>query len=74
MPTYSTPVYSNLGFDILGFALQNITNSSYGQALNSSFLQKLKLSRTSVTTPPNSWGILTDLASGWPIDTRFETP
>ena len=74
LPTFGSPVYSNIGYSILGLVLQNITSSSFEAALNETFIRKLKLSRTQITTPPQSWGILTSPESLWGSDLGYYTP
>ena len=74
LPTFASPVYSNIGFDILGLALENITSTNYEEGLKESFVTKLNLSRTLVSTPPSSWGVLTSPESGWGVEIGYENP
>jgi CubicO group peptidase (beta-lactamase class C family) len=45
-PPATTPVFSNAGFIILGFALESITNQSYSDLLSSSILEPLNMQGT----------------------------
>jgi CubicO group peptidase (beta-lactamase class C family) len=51
--TSNTPIYSNLAFQILGYALEAMTNKTFEQSLHSSLLEPLGLDRTSLEAPKN---------------------
>jgi CubicO group peptidase (beta-lactamase class C family) len=74
LPTFTSPIYSNMAYNLLGLALQNMTGASYEDSLNGTFISALKLPRTRVSTPPASWGILTTPESGWGVDARLYQP
>ncbi|KAL1969876.1 hypothetical protein VTN77DRAFT_7385 [Rasamsonia byssochlamydoides] len=48
---WTTPVYSNMGFAILGFVIESVTNQTYEEVINQAVLSPLNLTRTSVSTP-----------------------
>jgi hypothetical protein len=73
-PVFHTPAYSNAGFTVLGLALQSKRKSSYGDALQRSFLKKLNMSRTTATKPPDSWGIIPAGNNLWDYPSGLETP
>lgn len=50
---FTTPMYSNLGIDILGLALERISNMSYAEYIQESILVPLGLENTSIF-PPSS--------------------
>ncbi|KAI1735724.1 beta-lactamase/transpeptidase-like protein [Xylaria scruposa] len=65
--TFHTPVYSNMAFQILAYALEGITGKSFTDIFQSSIIHRLGLSRTSLQ-PPNSTqeGIIPgDKISSW---------
>ncbi|UPL02815.1 hypothetical protein LCI18_013749 [Fusarium solani-melongenae] len=51
--TSNTPIYSNAAFQILGYALEAMTNKTFEQSLHSSLLEPLGLDRTSLEAPKN---------------------
>ncbi|KAJ5350656.1 Beta-lactamase-related protein [Penicillium brevicompactum] len=50
-PTSHTPVYSNAGYQILGYAMEAILNSSYEKILMDRLIEPLNLTRSSLHTP-----------------------
>ncbi|KEF58085.1 beta-lactamase [Exophiala aquamarina CBS 119918] len=48
---FPTPVYSSVGFDILGKLVENVNGKSYSEYLQDSVFQTAKLNRTSVEIP-----------------------
>ena len=73
-PTFYSPAYSNVAFNILGLALQNKTNASYGEALNKIFLNRLNLTHTGITKPHDSLGAIPEGASAWGRDLGKDNP
>lgn len=62
--TSSTPLYSNAGFQILGYALEAIARKPFHEILKERIIEPLKLSRSSHSIPdPNLAVIPSDLAS-----------
>lgn len=52
-PPFTTPMYSNLGIDILGLALESISNMSYAAYIQKTILAPLRLENTGIS-PPSS--------------------
>ncbi|MCJ1437888.1 hypothetical protein MMC27_007275 [Xylographa pallens] len=52
-PTSTTPIYSNIAFQILAYALENITNSTFESMFNDGIVQPLNLTHTTYTQPQN---------------------
>ncbi|KAI9040333.1 alkaline D-peptidase [Aspergillus affinis] len=50
----STPLYSNMGFEVLGYVIQNITGQNFEKALQDTILTPLALDDTSLFRPSNS--------------------
>lgn len=66
---FTTPVYSNAGFQILGYVFENITGLPYEVALQNSIFKPLNLTRTSVKRPTkSSWGVIPVGDSEWDND------
>ncbi|EEH22927.1 hypothetical protein PABG_05138 [Paracoccidioides brasiliensis Pb03] len=55
---FSTPIYSNPAYDILGYAIEGITKVSFEESVKRSLIDPLKLKRFGVKMPPTSWGII----------------
>jgi CubicO group peptidase (beta-lactamase class C family) len=76
-PVYASstaPIYSNIAFQILSYALENITGVEFATSVNDGFISPLKLTGSSWTVPTsNSSGIVPD-GSSWGFDTADETP
>lgn len=63
-----TPIYSNLGFEVLGYILEKQTKSSFADLVQHSILDRLSMNATSVFTPKDSsLGVIpvSKEASGW---------
>jgi Beta-lactamase len=76
-PVYASstaPIYSNIAFQILSYALENITGVAFATSVNDALISPLKLTGSSWTIPTsNSSGIVPD-GSAWGFDTADETP
>ncbi|KAI1131191.1 putative penicillin-binding protein [Nemania abortiva] len=72
----TTPVYSNLGFRILGYVLEAMGGTSYSALVQSKVLGPLGLTDTSATLPPNrgSWVIPPGNETGFHYNYGEETP
>ncbi|KAK2784836.1 hypothetical protein FQN53_008229 [Emmonsiellopsis sp. PD_33] len=58
-PSSTTAVYSNVAFDLLGLALENIKDGvPFEDLVIRSLVKPLKLNRFGVETPDNSWGVI----------------
>ncbi|PGH09045.1 hypothetical protein AJ79_05774 [Helicocarpus griseus UAMH5409] len=55
---FSTPIYSNVAYDILGYVLEEISGLSFEEAIRRSIIEPLRLERFGVQTPPNTWGVI----------------
>ncbi|KAI0459974.1 putative penicillin-binding protein [Xylaria acuta] len=72
----TTPVYSNVGFRILGYVLEAMGRTSYNGLVKSKVLMPLGLADTSATLPPRrgSWVIPTGNLSGFHYNYGDEIP
>ncbi|KAI0148619.1 beta-lactamase/transpeptidase-like protein [Xylariaceae sp. FL1272] len=69
-PSFSpsqTPAYSNLGYQLLAYALEGITNKTFAEMLQTDIIDKLDLNHTYYrTVPPNSLGVIPPgTENGW---------
>lgn len=76
-PIYASstaPIYSNVAFQMLGYALENITGVALATSVNDSLITPLNLTASSWTVPTsNSSGIIPN-GSSWGFDAGDETP
>ncbi|KAJ5291941.1 hypothetical protein N7478_001192 [Penicillium angulare] len=64
----ATPIYSNLGFQIMGYMLEKQTKSSFAELVQNRILARLSMNATSIFAPKDSsLGIIpvSKEASGW---------
>ncbi|SCN76303.1 uncharacterized protein FFB20_05231 [Fusarium fujikuroi] len=74
---FSTPIYSNIGYQIMAYALENITGTAYPDVLSRQLILPLGLNSTSYTKPANTnSSIIPDSPSrSWyDVDTRDAGP
>ncbi|KAI0525461.1 putative penicillin-binding protein [Xylaria bambusicola] len=73
---WTTPVYSNMGFRLIGYVLEAVGDAPYDSLLQSNVIGPLKLGDTSATYPPKkgSWVIPPGNESGFYVDYGEETP
>ncbi|KAF5611204.1 beta-lactamase 2 [Fusarium subglutinans] len=74
---FSTPIYSNIGYQIMAYALENITGTAYPDILSRQLIFPLGLNSTSYAKPANTdMSIIPDSpSSSWyDVDTRDEGP
>ncbi|KAL2128281.1 hypothetical protein VTI74DRAFT_9393 [Chaetomium olivicolor] len=71
-PTYYTPSYSNMAFQLLGYAVEKITSKSFPSLVEKKLLKPLKLHRTFLTKPINDSNAL--VLDGWDLEFGDEAP
>jgi CubicO group peptidase (beta-lactamase class C family) len=70
---YTTPVYSNIGYSILGRVIENVSGKSYAQYLEDSILKAANMNRTFVNVAPNSsLGFIPAETNWWGTSIGFE--
>ncbi|EQL38243.1 hypothetical protein BDFG_00611 [Blastomyces dermatitidis ATCC 26199] len=64
---FSTAIYSNVAFDIMGYVLERITAVPFEKSVKRSIVDRLKLKRFGIETPPDAWGVIPfdPLTSHW---------
>lgn len=55
---WQTPTYSNVAYQLLAYALENISGKNFTDIMYDRVIKPLNLSRTYYTTPPNEVGII----------------
>lgn len=51
---FTTPVYSNIGYSLLGRVIENVTSKTYAAYLQDHVFKPAGMTRSSVGAPPNS--------------------
>jgi len=64
-PPHQQASYSNVGFDVLGLAIANITGMAYEDYVYSAIMKPLGLSATTFTTPDPRIGAIPTGESQW---------
>ncbi|KAI1366401.1 beta-lactamase/transpeptidase-like protein [Xylaria arbuscula] len=75
--TFHTPVYSNMAFQILAYALEGIAGQTFPDIFQSSLINRLGLNRTSLRPPNNTQeGIIPgdEISSWWSVDLGDASP
>ncbi|KAI0022493.1 beta-lactamase/transpeptidase-like protein [Xylariomycetidae sp. FL0641] len=67
---FQTPAYSNVAFQLLGYALETITGKTFEQLLQETLVEPLGLNSTYLRAPEESKGVLprSPAAAGWTFD------
>jgi CubicO group peptidase (beta-lactamase class C family) len=75
-PAYHTPNYSNMAFQLLGYAIENITGQPFPDLIRHQLIEPLNLQHTFLSKPGNQSNnpggfVVTD---GWDLDFGDESP
>ncbi|KAI8626024.1 beta-lactamase/transpeptidase-like protein [Xylariaceae sp. FL1651] len=78
-PSFSpfvTPAYSDIGFTLLGYALEQMTGKPFQQSFEDKLVKPLNLSHTFYTTPNDSLGVIPGgrYLTTWAFDMGHESP
>ena len=73
-PSYRTPNYSNLAFQLLAYAAENITGESFNDLIVSQLIKPLNLTRTSVQIPHNESNAVNYPEPAWNLDLGDASP
>jgi CubicO group peptidase (beta-lactamase class C family) len=57
-PTSHTPIYSNAGYQLLGYALESMLNAKYGDILADRIIKPLNLTRSTLHAPDPSLAVI----------------
>lgn len=72
VPAYHTPIYSNMAFQVLAYAIENITKTSFPKLVYDELLKPLNLSRTFSSPPLNDTNAVVE--DGWREDLGDAAP
>lgn len=72
-PPKTEASYSNVGYDLLGLVLANVTGQKYEDYIFSSIIKPLGLTDTSFSTPNDSVGVI-PADSYWGVDLGVGNP
>lgn len=70
--SYRTPNYSNMAFQLLAYAIENITGMPFPDLVTEQILKPLNLSRTFLSNPGNDTNAV--VYNGWDIDFGDASP
>jgi CubicO group peptidase (beta-lactamase class C family) len=75
-PAWQTATYSNVAYQLLAYALENITGKKYVAILNERVIKPLALNRTYYENPPDSVGIIpgTEKETYWNVSLGDANP
>jgi CubicO group peptidase (beta-lactamase class C family) len=78
-PSYAawqTATYSNVAYQLLAYALENITGKKYTDILNDRVIKPLGLKRTFYEKPPDSLGVIpgTEKETYWGVSLGEASP
>lgn len=74
---FTTPIYSNAAFQLLGYALENITGHDYAPTLQTSLFDRLNMTRSSYDQPIDTTNKIIPgdaTTSGWNYNVGDEGP
>ncbi len=71
-PPYRTPNYSNMAFQLLAYAVENITGTPFPDLVTEQILKPLSLNRTFLSHPGNDTNAV--VYNGWDADFGDESP
>ncbi|KAK4224645.1 beta-lactamase-like protein sdnR [Podospora fimiseda] len=72
IPPYQGAIYSNVAFQLLAYAVENITGEFFSSIVESELLTPLNLTRTFLTQPTNDTNAV--IVDGWDLDIGEEGP
>ncbi|KAI2468653.1 beta-lactamase/transpeptidase-like protein [Annulohypoxylon bovei var. microspora] len=73
---YVTPAYSDIGYTLLSYALEQMTGKSFSELVQDRVIKPLNLNRTFYTAPDDSLGIIPgdSYQASWAFDLGNESP
>lgn len=66
--------YSNVAFEILGIVLGRVAGQSYQSYIEEAMFRPLNMSKSSLSTPPDSAGVIPSGSHYWGIDEGIQSP
>jgi len=72
--SFTSPNYSNMAFQLLAYAVENITGTPFPELIKSQLIQPLNLRNTFVTMPSSNQTSNAFILPGWDYDFGDEAP
>lgn len=66
--------YSNIAYDLLGLVLERVTKKPYEDYINDAIFKPLNMSKSTMSRPPDSAGVIPPNPQGWDIDQGVQSP
>jgi CubicO group peptidase (beta-lactamase class C family) len=66
--------YSNLAFELLGIVLSNVTGKSYEDYIHDAIFKPLEMSKSTLSKPPDSAGVIPVDPQYWYVDEGIQNP
>ena len=73
-PPNQKSTYSNVAFELLGLAIENVTGLSYEDYIVSSILNPLRMKDTSFAKPPDAVAVIPKGTNFWDVDEGIQNP
>lgn len=71
---YETPLYSNIGLTLLGLVIETVTNQTYEDWIQHTIINPVKMNKTFMLTPADSFGFIPTNAIDWDVKLGVEAP
>jgi CubicO group peptidase (beta-lactamase class C family) len=66
--------YSNIGYELLGLVLERVTNKTFEEYMNDAIFKPLNMSKSTVSLPPDSAGVIPLEPQAWDMDEGMQSP
>ncbi|KAF2466209.1 beta-lactamase/transpeptidase-like protein [Lindgomyces ingoldianus] len=66
--------YSNVAFELLGLAIENVTNQSYESYINDAIFKPLHMTKSTLSKPPDNAGVIPMDPQYWGVDEGIQNP
>jgi len=66
--------YSNVAFELLGLVLERVTKQTFKDYINEAILQPLNMSKSTLSLPPDSAGVIPKGSHYWDVDEGIQNP
>lgn len=69
-----TSTYSNVAFELLGLAIENVTNQTYESYITEAIFKPLDMTKSSFLQLPDSAGVIPFEPQYWDVDEGIQAP
>lgn len=66
--------YSNIAFELLGLAIEKVTNQTYESYINDAIFKPLNMTKSTLSVPPDSAGVIPLGPQYWDVDAGIQSP